>query len=486
MENSVSTTASAILNILASIRISSSDSEDGVTETDSRSLGSQISSHRALRAGRHVPHNSCPHYRHNVRHSKTAPKSIVSKRRLSNSSDNSNRGLVPDHEMNGNETAPTDTDHAYCVSTSNRLRSTQGHKIKRLGASHQKGRNRTFCDPFDRDLLIERIETFNVLNWTVNDSRLTPLECATNGWSCHSKRKNELRCQGCHATILVRLNGLSSNQAKTNRNMSLLSNFLFESDIEEEEEEADFRRALVTSYVNRLHTDHYQGCIWRADNLVLGLVKKEYYLSIGDMDRILPRFEKNLEFLGHHQQFLSLKNFRKDIISSADLSALKEYTQGLFSSSILLLVLLGWELKQQRFGKKTLVLLNCPNCTRRILLGEVSGSTSLDGVHRLSSCSYPPSTVYNGDDNQRPKSSYEVITNNSNCIDEFGDDEVNLINEHERWCCMVGRYSPTDLPGYKIVLRLLESNTFDVDMLQDDESASEFSFDDSIAKLRSL
>ncbi|QPG76950.1 hypothetical protein FOA43_004344 [Brettanomyces nanus] len=396
-------------------------------------------------------------------------------------------------ELNSGDVPLPESDFASTYRYKNKLR-LQGHKIKRMVANRK---SRGFCDPFDRDLLIQRMDTFNILNWTINDSRLTPLECATNGWKCHSKRRNELHCQDCHATILVRLSGSGGigNSLLTSRignqtgdsHMSLLSNFLFESDLEEEEEEAEFRRALVASYVSRLHSDHYQECVWRADNLDLSLVKRQYYLHNYDMDRIIPQFGTSLRLLGMHQQvILGRKNFKKDIISESDMGILKNYTKRKYNSSLLLLALLGWELRQQRFGNRTLLLLGCKNCTRRILLGEFPSNLALGGVKKLSSCNYPPSTVYNNEDGLHPKSSYEVIASGDKWIDEFGDDEVNLIKEHENWCCMVGRYSSSDLPGYKVVLQMLKSNTFIED--NDDQIMQEedHTFDDSMAQLRSI
>lgn len=472
MENSVSsTTASAILNILASITISSPDS-DSIGGSDQ-----QYDHQPPLSIPRNRPslfmHGRYLNHRHNNnRHTTTASKSSFPKRRLSSSSDSSSRS-IPDSSSNGSGTA-----------TSIRLR--HGRKSKKLlGIS---GRNdHKFCDPFDREQMIKRIDTFNILNWTIDDKRLTPLECAANGWRCHSRRKNVLRCQGCHASILVNLNSAGTpNASSTSDNaLSMLSNFMFESDLEEEKEEAEFCQALVTSYLNRLHTDHYAGCVWKADNLDMSLVKHQYYIGMAAMDRILPIFDHSLtELLRYQSLILSLKNFKHDIISPEDTEILKRYSHGRYNMSIMLIAFMGWELRQQQFQKKVLLLLHCPNCTRRILLGEVpSNQMTLAGIKRLGRCHYPPSMA------SINNSTFEMIASGESA-DEFGENDIDLVKEHERWCCMVGRYSSSDLPGYKMVVQMLRSNMSpELDSEGDvivPEAQDQGNFQDTIAKINSI
>jgi len=492
-------TANAILNILASMQISSNSDDEDQYATQNGHIRERRSPICAPFKQIHgSKQHSCKYQRFH-RMVNTAPKLGVSKRRLSNSSDSSGRGIpsTGDHVR---------TDLNNMLNVGGRLvsrlnsnpRLREGNKLKKLTAGKFSNRNRAFFDPFDREALLKRIQTFNILNWTVYDQRLTPLECAVNGWRCHRKRRNELHCQGCHATILVRLTGpqdrsnptKSKSTGENSNKMSLFSNFLFESDIEEEEEEAEFREMLVTSYVNRLHTEHYTGCIWKQDNLDMSLIKRQYYIRIAAMDRVLPLFYENLNALGQHQDIiLSLKEYRKDIFPESTINALQEYTNYKYSPSILLIALLGWGLRQQKFGNKTLVLLLCRSCTRRILLGTVSNSSLLSDVQKLGSCSYPPPKELSDDGSKVSKSSYEINTS-TDPLDEYGNDVVNLVKEHEKWCCIVGRYSSEDSVGYETVLEMLRSNSFSAHEEEMDEDLPSIDldqkFNESIARIRSI
>ena len=492
-------TANAILNILASMQISSnSDDEDQYGTPNGFNMGIRNPHYTSYKQIHSSKQHNCKHQRFH-RMINTAPKLGVSKRRLSNSSDSSSRSIpsAGDHVR---------TDLNNMLNVGGRLvsrlnsnpRLREGNKLKKLTAGKFNSRNRAFSDPFDREALLKRIGTFNILNWTVHDQRLMALECAANGWACHRKRRNELHCQGCHATILVRLTGpqdmfnpaRSKASGENSSKMSLLSNFLFESDIEEEEEEAEFREMLVTSYVNRLHTEHYAGCIWKQENLDMSLIKRQYYIRLSAMDRVLPLFYENLNVLGQHQDMiLSLKEFKKSVLSQTALNALQEYTNHKYSPSISLIALLGWELRQQRFGDKTLVLLLCRSCTRRILLGTISNSSLLSDIRKLGSCNYPPPKELSDDGSKVSKSSYEIITS-TDPLDEYGNNVVNLVKEHEKWCCIVGRYSSNDSIGYETILNMLRSNSFSAQEEDMDDSLQpcdlDRKFNESIAKIRSI
>ncbi|KAG7818595.1 hypothetical protein KL909_004985 [Ogataea angusta] len=304
---------------------------------------------------------------------------------------------------------------------------------------------RTTTDPFSKNTLDERINSFNILNWSIEDDKLNPLECAVNGWHCR-KRKNELHCNYCHAVLLIRL-----NEQKDKNN--LVTNFLFVEDDEAEEQFLKVREQLISSYLRRLRTDHYPGCMWRNSNLDIGLVKKQYHLKISDMNEILEQYQSNLDNLIDHQEIIMLKSYTTDILNRSQTEILQAYN----STNLILsmVALFGWELKQQRFGSKNLALLKCHKCTRRILLGE---SGNLDHTEPLKSVNYPAE-----------------ISNE--------DSDINLLAEHEDWCCMVTEFN--NQKGYEVVLTILQSvsSTEGYEGMEVEQDHS-YTFDSTMALLR--
>ncbi|KAG7886827.1 hypothetical protein KL938_000480 [Ogataea parapolymorpha] len=280
-----------------------------------------------------------------------------------------------------------------------------------------KVNRRATTDPFNKNTLDERINSFNILNWSIEDDKLNPLECAVNGWQCH-KRKNELHCHYCNAVLLIRLNEHKDKN-------KIVTNFLFVEDEEAEEQFLKVREQLISSYLRRLRTDHYPGCMWRNSNLDIGLVRKQYHLKISDMNEILEQYQDNLDNLIDHQDIIMLKSYTTDIVNKSQIEILQAYN----STNLILsmVALFGWELKQQKFGSKNLALLKCHKCTRRILLGE---SENLDHTEPLKSVSYPA----------------EISKE---------DSDINLLAEHEHWCCMVTEFN--NLKGYEVVLTILQS-----------------------------
>ncbi|KAG7882026.1 hypothetical protein KL937_000597 [Ogataea polymorpha] len=300
-------------------------------------------------------------------------------------------------------------------------------------------------DPFNKNTLDERINSFNILNWSFEDDKLNPLECAVNGWQCH-KRKNELHCHYCNAVLLIRLN-------EQNDKNKIVTNFLFVEDEEAEEQFFKVREQLISSYLRRLRTDHYPGCMWRNSNLDIELVRKQYHLKISDMNEILEQYQGNLENLIDHQDIIMLKSYTIDIVNKSQIEILQAYN----STNLILsmVALFGWELKQQKFGSKNLALLKCHKCTRRILLGE---SENLDHTEPLKSVSYPAE-----------------ISNE--------DSDINLLAEHEHWCCMVTEFN--NLKGYEVVLRILQSVSLsDGYESMEVEQDHSYTFDSTMALLR--
>ncbi|KAH3661369.1 hypothetical protein OGAPHI_006776 [Ogataea philodendri] len=304
---------------------------------------------------------------------------------------------------------------------------------------------RPSADPFDKHALNDRINSFTILNWAVDDPKLTPLECSVHGWECH-RRKNELHCQYCNAVLLVKLNERTLENPVTN--------FLFLEDQESENQFVQVRAQLIESYLHKLYTHHYPGCIWKNANLEIGLVRKQYYLKLSDMDEIILQYQHNLENLLHHQEILLMKNYTFDILSKPQIQILQAYDNTNLVASMI--ALFGWQLKQQRFGSKNLALLKCHKCTRRILLGETS---ILNRAEPLNSVQYPP----------------EINTDES---------EIDLLAEHESWCCMVAQSE--DCQIYELVLKSLATTLPSKDLDEMETEPHTMDFDSTIALLREI
>ncbi|ODV86972.1 hypothetical protein CANARDRAFT_211472 [[Candida] arabinofermentans NRRL YB-2248] len=521
-ETPTSATTSAIVNILSSITISPSQKP-----TSSLLLSHSPTSSSAAAA----------YLQSQITQSRTSPTaSKYFKRRLSNSSIES--------LTLGRATSPTatTTTSAAAASTSPTVGATSSSSKGSLKNYKRYGRRRSSSnssltklskrpyDTFDRELLNERIKSFNILTWTITDPILTPLECSINGWKCHSKRRNELHCQFCNAVIFVKLNLDNRNGSDGERglDLNLFSNCLFESEDEDEAEEQwlKLRASLVESYLGRLKSEHYHTCIWKISRLDTNLIKRAYYWKLGDFDEITQYFGSNVSNLNSNKELiLSFRNFdRRKInkaVSKEELKILQKYTNYEYDEIILLLALFGWELKQQKFGTKNLVLLKCFKCTRRILLGELSSKSQQklkfggNRIASLNSCEYPPEVVTNG--NSKISDGFEFVDHHHQQLhegkmlssyddvdidvedneeeeeereeeeDEYGDDNddeddeeaVDLVNDHETWCCIISAPDletnsddtddikmslETDVKkgetvlGYQVALKVLESN----------------------------
>ena len=443
-EEAVSSTASAILNILQQISISQS--------------------------------NKPP-----LQHFHSLPKSIIPKRRLSSSSssfDGFNNGNS-DNNINNN-----DLKHKK--------------QLVYLRGPNKIPTVRYIPSPLSRSNLIKRINSFSVFNWTIENSKLTPLICATQGWKCHPVRKNELHCTSCHSGIIVKLPELKEydENVRENSTKKLFNNhhdddhyyneifannndkyelqfeyrFLDDEldDDEEEDDDIHVYETLVNSYVTRLSTDHYPTCTFLP---LLPLTPKDenYYLSPKDMSRELIKFQGRLDILRKHRHKLIGRNFKTQFLSKDEKTFLLQYLQNITTDEdmnididididgnetlstdmrifpnidVILPALLGWDLKLQKFHQTRFLLLKCEGCTRRILLNTSSDSDDdpgdVHGVEELPPCPHRA---------EIPAS--EELTE----FDETDpdDDGIDLEGEHANWCCM--RH------GWRIVLEGLRSAT---------------------------
>ncbi|GME89897.1 unnamed protein product [Ambrosiozyma monospora] len=336
----------------------------------------------------------------------------------------------------------------------------------------------------------------------------------------------------CHAVILIKLNDISQQQSNIAQGYSIGYGNLLLGDEEEEDYEGDdegdgtsyttitrkgvvgygsslkdkleVRKMLIDSYFNRLVSDHYDGCIWKntSNKLDFELVKNQYYLKMSQFDELVSEFDVRLDVLNKFQvdvlggsvkfkepNFEKLADGRSGLKLSFNdvVSVLNQYGDfknhilqqqvQKYNQTIMLIGLLGWCLKRQKFGDKYLLLLRCDKCGRRILLGEThqqSANLNNEGVEELSSCQYPPatrsslitrrtttannsgfglgngfgSTFSSGMSATRQQqltgpakpasSSYDQGVFAFDFEDEEEDqDEIDLIDEHQDWCCLV-------------------------------------------------
>lgn len=451
-----SSTATAILSILQNISISPPNSNDktllGYPYRPSIGNGSP---------------NKLQIHHHSL------PKSIIPKRRLSSSG--SFEGLGSIASDNSNNTS-----------------SNHHHHKKHL--VYLRGYNkipsvRTVASPLSRSFLIKRLLTYSVFNWSISDPALSPLICATQGWKCHPVRKNELHCTSCHAGMIVKVpeqpelittkvNPIFNNQHHTDNYDNILNNtekydspfeFKFlEDDLDGNEisDNLHVYETIVNSYVNRLSTDHYPTCSF-LPFLPLSPKDENYYLSVKDISREVPKFNNRLSIMIKHKDVLTGKNFQSQILQQDEkvflLSYLKRFeVQDQMdvddeepSLDIILPALLGWELKIQNFHNDMFLLLKCECCTRRILLTTYNkDSLKFNDIEELKPCPHKaeiPAREQRTEFDEATKiDQYHMYkTDEYEYEDEEEDERIHLENEHDSWCCM--------RKGWRIVLEGLRS-----------------------------
>lgn len=165
-----------------------------------------------------------------------------------------------------------------------------GHEYKYSGGLSGIGSSPQF-DPYSRRQLLERIGTYNALNWTVPPSRESPslnlhvlpltlneLFCASNGWVCdpisrHDNFTNHLRCTACGSLLILRFNSIEETSYGL---------YLFDMD-----DIARLNDNLKVSYLSEIKQGaHSAACPWRD---LLCSLQGTYYLTpyVGETNAVL-------------------------------------------------------------------------------------------------------------------------------------------------------------------------------------------------------
>lgn len=448
-----SSTATAILNILQNITISPPSSNDKTL------LGYPYSPSISGNG----PNKSQIHHH-------SLPKSILPKRRLSSSGSFDGIGSITSDNSNNTNSNHHHKKHLVYLRGYNKIPTV-----------------RAVASPLSRSFLIKRLLTYSVFNWSISDPALSPLICATQGWKCHPVRKNELHCTSCHAGMIVKVpeqpevvttkgNPIFNNQHHTDNYDNILNNtekydspfeFKFlEDDLDGNEMSDNLHvyETIVNSYVNRLSTDHYPTCSFLP---LLPLYPKDenYYLSVKDISREVPRFNKRLSIMKKYKDMLSGKNFQTQILQQDEKEFLLSYLKRFEvhdqmdvddepSLDVILPALLGWELKVQKFHNDMFLLLKCECCTRRILLTSYNkDSLRLNDIEELKPCPHraeiPAREQRTEFDEATKIDNYHFYDVDGYDEDEEEDERTHLENEHDTWCCM--------RKGWRIVLEGLRS-----------------------------
>lgn len=320
------------------------------------------------------------------------------------------------------------------------------HKSKRLlrdlstGRSHAKP---NVFNPYSRQNLLDRLRTFNALNWQIpyspasND--LTELLCASHGWTCESisrnnNTKNHLRCSSCNAELILRFN----NEVP----LPIYAPFLFDSD--------DVQLAndnLVREYITQVQsTGHISTCSWNKIHTPLNSV---YYLTpyVSFTDETLIReyletlfhLTKNCQTLVDHVS--EVQNILPPIqtedlshfVNASNIWLLSRYykedkensAQVLATSCppwIYWLAAMGWDLNAQKFAQESILLLICSNCNQRVFLKNTQESFTGNVLSSkvLSPCEFPPHL-----ENVTPK--------DFECVEEEDEEETKNFG-HKLWC----------------------------------------------------
>lgn len=419
-----------------------------------------------------------------LQHLHSLPKSIIPKRRLSSSS-----------SFDGY----SDKSRNNSISYNNN--GTNHHNKKQLiYLRNSKGQVRSInlSSPLSRKQLIKRLNTFSVLNWTIQTPKLSPLVCATQGWKCHAVRKNEIHCTSCHSGIIVKLSEAEPKEVAFDINKMLNStekyeqsfDFRFLDDEDDADDDVHIYETLVNSYVNRLTTDHYPNCNFLP---ILPLTPKDenYYITSKDIPRELINFKNRLNVMINNKNKLMGENFKKSILSKDEMEFLLEYLKDVGNEveknqeegndemeiddeyqeneaermillDIILPALLGWELKIQKFSNDKFLLLKCDCCTKRILLGSIETVESTDNSR------FNDGNVREGEESRGDKieelkacphkaeipakeemTEFDETVKTFNMNDEEEEDEIDVEQEHDSWCCMRS--------GWRIVLEGLRS-----------------------------
>lgn len=320
-------------------------------------------------------------------------------------------------------------------------------------SNHMSSKNLGF-EPFDRDQLLDRLKTFNALNWQVPAGKnpgiqLNELLCASYGWVCQSVArsrisKNHLKCTKCGSELILRFNAEEEQPE--------FAPFHF--DLEDIQAVNLNLKAQYTHQVQSI--GHSTSCPWTK---VLTPIDTVYYLTpylASTNAQLIKQYTKNLRslfdnfaILQEHAGFLSrlspissrLHNapefcrISNEWLLSTYYSSDKENVGTILSKTcplwLYFVAAMGWDLFTQDFNGQTVLLMICQSCNQRIFLEKSSttgrGTAGDDNQPKaLTPCQYT-ATISNG-----------VLNFSNEYLDEVIEDE----NEdpffvHKLWCCQV-------------------------------------------------
>lgn len=315
--------------------------------------------------------------------------------------------------------------------------------------------------PLSREELLNRLNTFSPLTWTVMDSQLSPLVCAVQGWKSHDShnRKNELHCVGCHALLMVKLPDetelidISDDELGVSIGYGAVEN-LFNTNhfsdggddssdlmsLTEDISSPSFYKTLIDSYLRRLKSEHYPKCPF-IPLLPLKPEDQDYYIKSKDIPREIRAFKERFQILQRNDSLLNEIKFKRIVnLTKSHLNFISNYSSN-DNIKPFLISLLGWSLKIQNFSKDTITLLRCDYCCRRILLSSTYKDKGGGGggveIEKLPSCPYPVSTSVIED----IEFGEGGINDEPNINDDLFTNEIDLMGEHEDWCCIPNGWS---------------------------------------------
>ncbi|AOA62931.1 GQ67_00728T0 [Komagataella phaffii] len=331
-------------------------------------------------------------------------------------------------------------------------------------------------NPHSREKLLSRIETYGILNWTVEDSTLTPLKCGLYGWRCRTGDKNMLECVSCHHRLSIQLNEFHSsvdNEFSEDVGTSIgYGNLIFQFDEEEDTDYEKFmilRQSLVDRYLSMMcktvleNGSHKKYCPWTVKHSSLS----DYHISMNDIGYFLGRLVKNVNVLRDNKKFWSNKSFIHGL-NNKDLKILVSWnktqrfnnkltnTSGYDDIKSIIVSLFSWELSKQRFQNRTVCLLRCNQCFRRILLGSFD-----EQLLRSRDSHFQPGKLED-ELNLTPSKVLTPVPYISDYTDSIYDEnesDVDLINDHHTWCSIISNSSSTAELGYRTILRMMDSIT---------------------------
>lgn len=357
------------------------------------------------------------------------------------------------------------------------------HKLKRCGADTSYNpkitESSTIFDPYSRELLLQRLRTFNALNWNIPTSGpgediLNELVCAANGWVCESiarnnNMKNHLKCTGCGHELILKFNSVEQQPAFTPFHFDVEDINLLNSNL----------KLLYIEQAQR--TGHAASCSWMKVHTQLAGI---YYLAphisatndtlIDDYLKRLRNLTDNLPILLEHSPSFShlsppigVEDLTK-LVTASNKWLLNRYfhdnkenfflvLERMCPAWVYWLAAMGWDLNIQTFLSQTVLLLVCTSCNQRVFIKQHEPeATSATGSHLpilssskiLTPCGFPPHTAYHNTDFP------------TEYMDEMEEDEEQ--DEylcHKHWCSQVKNIDGHPFFEYfKNVLINLEKN----------------------------